>query len=676
LTWLERKRSLADAGGAMDRIFLSYARADHAVAEHLANLLASHGYRIWWDRHLVGGEEFAEEIERELERAAAVVVVWSATSVKSRWVRDEASVAGDSGRLVPVTIDETLPPMGFRQFQSVDMAGWTGAKDAKAAALVAAVERRLATDPKQPSSPALAPSWSSPAGRPRLGRPAIVAAIAMTLALAAGLYLVFFRDRGPTAADTPVFLLLPITTASNDPSLRELASQVGNSIAHRLSQSDLQIQQVASAPRQPGTAGDYKLSGEVSKSGDLVIATIRLEDAAHGVTVFSKRFEGKNSDLGDFAERVGVQIAGSVAWAAPLMALEKRHPSPPAVLADLIGNLDFTSDQPPTFLTDKRAAERAPQSAYAQVNLAMNTGIYLTAIPKGERQKAIAEASKSAVEAMKLAPEFGDVHAAWCMLHSETFFAECEDRLREGKRIDPGAPFVDAFLSGTMRQVGRFEEAVELTRLNYAQDPYVPTKISMILQAYEFSNEPKEAQELYAKAIRWWPEFQGSFLIHRAMGKFSRSDWDGLKTLFEESRGVPLPPFAKGLDQLASAPKSNSGPVVNSICASDVHAFTAAFCVVILARLGDPDRAYALAEKAFPRRVGATRAQTGQIWLNQPESNPTSFLSWPVAASLRRDPRFLELAQRVGLQAYWQSGRLPDFCKPPGEPVCAQFRRR
>lgn len=656
----------------MGRIFLSYARDDRSTVEKLAGILTGQGHDVWWDRHLHGGKEFADEIEAELEAADIVLVAWSHRSAKSRWVRDEAAVGGDSDRLVPVSIDGSLPPIGFRQFHTVDLAGWKGGKrDPRTAGLLQTIERKLAGE-KDPQSGTVRRK-KRPGSQPRT---LWIGAMLALLVAAIGVYFLAFRDRGPSAADTPMIALLPITTASNDAALRELAPQVRDSIAHRLSQSDLQIQQIDAAPREAGIAGDYRLTGEVSKNGDQIIVTIRLADAAHGITVFSKRFEAKGAELATFADRVGVQIAGSIAWAAPLMALEKKHPSPPAILADLLGQLDFTSDKPLNPRMVKRAAERAPQSAFAQVNLAMDTGLTLSDIPRPDRPRAIAEALKAAEQAKKLAPEFGDVHAAWCLLHSETRIAECEDRLRAGKRIDPDAPFVDTFLSGTLRQAGRFAEAFELTRINYAQDPYVPTKIGYVLQAYEFGNEQQQAEELFTKAMGWWPEFEGSFIIHRAMGKFARSDFDGLAQLLKAASKIDAPPYVRDYSRLVSAAREKSASRARAACTEPFSGSFAAFCAIVLAQLGDVDRAFALIDRVYPRRLGSTPAETERIWLDQPDTVPVSILSFPAAAALRRDPRFLAVAQRLGLLAYWRSGRLPDFCKPPGEPVCAQFRRR
>ena len=52
------------------------------------------------------------------------MVLWSPTSIASAWVHDEAAEGRDSGRLVPAALDSVRPPLGFRQFQCVDLSSW------------------------------------------------------------------------------------------------------------------------------------------------------------------------------------------------------------------------------------------------------------------------------------------------------------------------------------------------------------------------------------------------------------------------------------------------------------------------------------------------------------------------------------------------------------------------
>lgn len=110
----------------MARVFLSYDRRDRRRAEAVAAALEDAGHDVWWDRHIKGGRRFSTEIEQALAEADSVVVLWSANSVQSDWVRDEAAAGLESGRLIPAAIDATPPPLGFRQIQTIDLSAVSG----------------------------------------------------------------------------------------------------------------------------------------------------------------------------------------------------------------------------------------------------------------------------------------------------------------------------------------------------------------------------------------------------------------------------------------------------------------------------------------------------------------------------------------------------------------------
>jgi len=110
----------------LGRVFLSYAREDVGVAKQLAALIDRAGHTVWWDREIQGGSHFASEIDRELKNADVVVVLWSKAAIDSAWVQDEAAEGRDSGRLVPIMMGPDKPPLGFRQFQSIDFSDWDG----------------------------------------------------------------------------------------------------------------------------------------------------------------------------------------------------------------------------------------------------------------------------------------------------------------------------------------------------------------------------------------------------------------------------------------------------------------------------------------------------------------------------------------------------------------------
>ncbi len=100
----------------MADIFISYARPDREIARHLAETLTARGYQVWWDYELLGGEEFRDAILDELHAAKAVIVIWSANSAKSAFVRDEASRAQSQKKLVATCadgFDTSTLPLGF-----------------------------------------------------------------------------------------------------------------------------------------------------------------------------------------------------------------------------------------------------------------------------------------------------------------------------------------------------------------------------------------------------------------------------------------------------------------------------------------------------------------------------------------------------------------------------------
>ncbi|MBV9994752.1 MAG: toll/interleukin-1 receptor domain-containing protein [Caulobacteraceae bacterium] len=143
----------------MTDVFVSYAHEDAAVADALAVALAADGWSVWIDRTgLAEGTQFDEEIEAAIGQATVVIVLWSEASVKSRWVRAEAAFALDRGKLVPVVIDQALPPLQFLHVHNVELGGWDGrADDARFQVLQRALRRRLTTDPGAASPPPLAP---------------------------------------------------------------------------------------------------------------------------------------------------------------------------------------------------------------------------------------------------------------------------------------------------------------------------------------------------------------------------------------------------------------------------------------------------------------------------------------------------------------------------------------
>lgn len=101
------------------KIFLSYASTDFAHIVPIAAKLEGANYEVWWDRDLVGGQDFSEAIETRIHNADLVIVVWSHDAVASRWVRAEAQKAGP--KILPVRIADVDPPAPYNTLQTTDL---------------------------------------------------------------------------------------------------------------------------------------------------------------------------------------------------------------------------------------------------------------------------------------------------------------------------------------------------------------------------------------------------------------------------------------------------------------------------------------------------------------------------------------------------------------------------
>lgn len=108
----------------MSDIFLSYAREDTDKAAALAKVLSNQGWSVWWDKTIPPGQSFDTVIETALNSAKCVIVLWSANSVASDWVKTEAGEGLGRKILVPVLIEEVTLPLEFKRIQAANLTDW------------------------------------------------------------------------------------------------------------------------------------------------------------------------------------------------------------------------------------------------------------------------------------------------------------------------------------------------------------------------------------------------------------------------------------------------------------------------------------------------------------------------------------------------------------------------
>lgn len=504
---------------------------------------------------------------------------------------------------------------------------------------------------------------------PTRRRWAITASAAVLTFIGLAGLLVRYQTR-PAPAQALTIALMPFTASSSDADTRKLAAATHEAVANTLSQGAYAVSAIDALPQGSRPPDDFLISGQLTSTADKFVATVRMEETAHHVVVFSHQFEAQRDKIEDFPELIGAQVASQLSWTAPLLTIERRHPSDPTITTALLqaSSAGLGGHALHDYEISRPLAAKDPNSPLAQTNLAFNTAFALDELSRGERGEAVAVARAAVDRAISLAPEFGDNYAPWCMLHSEQRMIECEDRLRSGMRADPDSPFASWFLVHlVLNPVGRNAEALELARASLAHDPYMPNKIGLVLRMLEVNGRTEAADELYRRSQHWWPN-DAAIDWFRATGIAERGDFEALKRFVDIVGGRKKP------DAVLVAITGQSLTAVRAVCSAATD-FDATICMLALARLGDLDAAFIAADKLYPSRRGKTVADEDRIWLDQPDLTPLFFLTGPGAAPLRRDPRYVALAERVGLLAYWRTGRLPDFCQPPEpEPMCSRLR--
>jgi len=132
----------------MSDIFISYAREDIDKARQLAKALEAQGWSVFWDRTIPPGQSWRSYIGKFLKETGCVIVTWSAASIDSDWVCEEADHAKRRRVLIPVLIEPVAPPLGFSAIHAADLVGWNGDATADAFAVLRnAVSALLGTPP-------------------------------------------------------------------------------------------------------------------------------------------------------------------------------------------------------------------------------------------------------------------------------------------------------------------------------------------------------------------------------------------------------------------------------------------------------------------------------------------------------------------------------------------------
>lgn len=622
----------------MASVFLSYVRKDAARARALASLLEKAGHSVWWDRHIKGGAQFAREIEAALKAAEKVVVLWSAESVDSAWVRDEAAAGRDTGRLVPVSLDGTQAPLGFGQYQTVNFSRWRGRSKPSAFqslldALASSGNTALVTAPPRPRR-----TWSR-----------LTLWLTPLLMLIAGFSIYVAMQFADAGAATVV-----VEPASADPvavaSARDLSVRLGGMEA-----TSAGLFQLATAGPNAGKNSDLLLqvSGEIGPTSSTRDLTV-LSGATRTI-LWAGHFKQPGNQAADLSAQVSVTAARVLSCAVETLSERKTKLNEQTVKLYLTGCSrlaeeydETTSDVAPLF---EKVVQSAPQFAPAWARLLYSEAIAVDGLPDSPM---LAPLKKHFHAARLQNIQTGATYVAQAALLPSNSYFERIQALERGLAAYPGDAMLQAALGDWLMRVGRQNDAITHARRASELDPASPAARMRYVWTLAHSGKPGALNEL-AKAERSWPGAKnlklarfsyemryGDPSVAQRMVEEDSSRWGGEAVIaFLQAR---LNPTKANIDRAVAAQ-------------AQMHRQYPVYVSGLVGTLA-----------TFGRNKEAIDVL---LAYKHPEAAGFNSEGWFRAATrgMRRDPRFIQAMAQVGLLRYWKrSGKWPDFCFDPELP--------
>ena len=631
----------------MASVFLSYDRDDAKRARPIALLLEKAGHNVWWDLHVRGGAQFSKVIEEALKASEAVVVLWSANAVESPWVRDEAGAGRDTGRLVPVTLDGTDPPLGFRQYQTIDFSRWKGRGNAAELRTLLGdigavaggrteVEARESTRPAKPAGTRL-----FTVRRLRMAVVGVFAAAAAAIAY----WLIASNNSGPPT--------VAVAAADGSPSSRQMARDLLVDLGNLQSVKSGSMVLVNGPDGSTSPDLQFQIANTANSSGrSATLALVNGKD--HGL-LWSSDFEQPSGNASDLKQQIAF-TAGRVLGCAldgssddgNLLSGQalKTYLNACAQLADM-------GDPRPVIPMLRQVTRDAPhfEPAWAKLLLAQATVADMSFTAGRPNEDARNDLRRLIDEERKLNPRLAEADLAETVLLPSTAYGQALALIDRAARQDPDNPEILNFRSSALAGVGRMDEAVADAERASQLDPLSPALSAAFVSMLAYAGLVEPARKQLDELETRWP---GTDAARQARYMFYFRYGDPKVALAmpetqEGTAGVPyllearIDPSPANVDRLVKflrARKDKFG--------ADAGADRLAYYTLAMGQFHQNDELFGtLMSWGKPNDL----ALLGVVYFR------------PELREFRKEPRFLQVMKRAGLLDYWRtSGKWPDFC--------------
>ena len=630
----------------MASVFLSYVHEDSDKARPIARTLERAGHQVWWDRFIKGGAEYSDEIEAELGKADFVVVLWSERSIHSTWVRDEAAAGRDSARLVPVRLDGAEPPMGFRQFQTIDLSGWKGHGEARLRPLLDALHLSAAAPVSVVSGSGLTGPWKP-------SRRFFLSVAVMAAILIAGI--LTWKAILP-ASSVP---LVAIHAAEPSDQARGYARGLLVKLGSLQSSKTDKLRLIGS--NEAETKVDLIFEVGASGQGEQAAANLVLLAGKDRSVLWSKDFQQEGGNLANLEQGMAY-TAAQVLGCALEEAGQKDSRLDLQTLKLFLNGCALFGER---YRADPRSVApifsqviaKAPRFQPAWSRLLLAEAQMARAQMLFFERSAPGPLPQHIQEARKLNPRLPELFVAEGALLPLTAFAERMRLADEAVRLNPDNPHLWVIRSEFVSFVGRMGESVDDARRVVELDPLSPGFRGNLIQILAYAGRMPAAWEELRRAEQLWPASPA--IEDSRFRLYSRYGDAGEALRMLQSASVrqfymtqDLEPYL--LARIDPAPAN----VQRAIAATRNPALPETRQMVSLVQL--------LGEFRQEDELYRVLLHWGR---NDQLGAISAVLFRPPLRRFRQDPRFMQIAARAGLVKFWrQSGKWPDFCSEPDLP--------
>jgi tetratricopeptide (TPR) repeat protein len=632
----------------MPKLFLSYSRKDETKARRFTQWLEREGHDVWRDEDDIGGgASFSMEIERALKDSDVVLVLWSADSVQSAWVRDEAGYGRDAGKLIPFSLDGTEPPLGFRQFQSISLSRWKGHREPQDADRIRDAISRVASLAPTRSAPRTAASRRSREKRFRtLKLVGGGVALAVVAALAVFLWQRWSNDREIAIA------VLPSPQSSDRAMAADYANVAAADMAAFLPRRFDRATVIAPADAS-GQSSDYRMLISTYPHGAGANASITLSDADGRSTLWSRNWSVADASAADLKAEVSAS-ASKAAFCLTSARGGSRRLSQPALGLFLNGctGLGDTKFSDTDFVTMfERVTKLAPDFGPGWDYLALSRSWIAQALEDSSpaaHAAAVQSARDAIAVARKLNPNSSMSYDAEYHLIYRDHFRGLR-LLEKAARLDPDDGRIQMHLSDELISVGRMSDSVQAAQRGVELEPGTPYTRSQYILALLYSGEFSKAKADIAEARKKWPNDPAIDLADFSL-QFRYGDARAALELLPRitnSSDAEMAPYRQYIAARLDPTQTKIDEAIAALTANSPG--TPATQNKVLLALGNFGRV----EEVY--RLLQTPAF--QPFVDRED------LFRPDFAAVRADPRFMQIAARLGLVRYWrETGYWPDFC--------------